>query len=130
MSNHNAQDVNSVKQKGLIVFIKRSEHKTDLQGFAQGDYMTAREYANLLLSSLNDKNYSVYEHRVLYPNLLIIDQAEYLEHKTTTQEFLHQTLQKRVADKKRTVIISEIDKDRLQGMICEDLVDYLTTENT
>ena len=130
MSNHNVQDVNSVKQRSLIVFIKRSEHKTDLQEFTRGDYMTASEYANLLLSSLMGKNCSIYEHRVLYPDLLIIDQAEYLEHKTTTQEILHQTLQKRVADKKRTVIISEIDIDHLQGMICEDLIDYLTTENT
>jgi DNA replication protein DnaC len=129
MYNHNAQNVNNAKQKNLIVFIKRFERKTVLQGFTQGDYMTAREYANLLLSSLNEKNYSVYEHRVLYPEWLIIDQVEYLEHKTTTQEFLHQALQKRVADKKRTVIISEIDMDRLQGMICKDFVDYLTTEN-
>lgn len=122
----------SYKKKGLIVFRQLSmedrcpeKEKTYHQ---QGYYISARAFGTGLCTAIQCGDLRCYLHRYITPALLIVDGAEYLAGKDSTQNELYAILKQRVDATKTTIIISKLSLECLRDAIQDDLLHFLTIE--
>lgn len=86
---------------------------------------TASEFTTDLIAAIMSGNRPCDLAKYLDPAILLLDDAQHLAGKDTTQEQLYVILKRRLEQKKLTIIFSEVGIDRLRVAMREELVHLL-----